>query len=127
MPGDQDVYLFREGTHGRLYSMLGCQLGHGAATFRVWAPNAARVAVIGEWNGWDAGAHPLVPRRDASGMWEGTVAGVARGDAYKYPHRHGAGRAKWRRPTRSHCSPRRRRRRRRAPGRSTTIGTTTRG
>ena len=84
MLGDQDVYLFREGTHGRLYSLLGCQLGRDAATFRVWAPNAARVSVIGEWNSWDAGAHPLAPRPDASGLWEGAVGGVKRGDAYKF-------------------------------------------
>jgi 1,4-alpha-glucan branching enzyme len=84
MLGDQDVYLFREGTHGRLYSVMGCQLGCRAAAFRVWAPNARRVSVIGAWNGWDAAADPLAPRADASGIWEGTVAAVARGDAYKF-------------------------------------------
>jgi 1,4-alpha-glucan branching enzyme len=84
MLGDQDVYLFREGTHGRLYSVMGCQLGRGGATFRVWAPNARRVSVIGAWNDWDAAADPLAPRADASGIWEGTVAAVTRGDAYKF-------------------------------------------
>ena len=84
MLGEQDIYLFREGTHGRLYSMLGCLLGDDGATFRVWAPNAARVSVIGAWNGWDALANPLAAREDGSGIWEATVPGVARGDAYKF-------------------------------------------
>ncbi|MEP7275361.1 MAG: 1,4-alpha-glucan branching protein GlgB [Betaproteobacteria bacterium] len=84
MLGEQDVYLFREGTHTRLYETMGCTLAAREATFRVWAPNASRVAVIGAFNDWDAGAHPLAPRADGSGVWEGTVRGVARGDPYKY-------------------------------------------
>ena len=84
MLGEQDVYLFREGTHGRLYRTLGCVLGERAATFGVWAPNASRVAVIGSFNGWNTAAHPLTARPDGSGIWEGTVPGVARGDTYKY-------------------------------------------
>ena len=82
--GEQDLYLFREGTHSRLYAEMGCQLGVAGATFRVWAPNASRVSVIGAWNGWDASANPLAPRGDASGIWEGTVAAVTRGDGYKF-------------------------------------------
>ncbi len=81
---EQDVYLFREGTHGRLYAAMGCVLGRDGATFRVWAPSASRVAVIGEFNGWDANAHPMVARADDSGIWEASVAGVQRGDAYKF-------------------------------------------
>ena len=53
---DQDIYLFREGTHSQLHSKLGCMLlPGGGAHFAVWAPNAAAVSVIGEWNGWRAG------------------------------------------------------------------------
>ncbi len=82
---DQDIYLFREGTHGRLYDRLGCHLeGAARAHFAVWAPNAAAVSVIGDWNGWNADAHPLSPRSDESGIWEGSVAGVQHGHAYKY-------------------------------------------
>src|SRR5215813_1276796 len=82
--GEQDVYLFREGTHDALYGVMGCVLGNDAATFRLWAPNASRVSVIGEWNGWNGDADPLAARSDHTGIWEGTVSGVARGQAYKY-------------------------------------------
>jgi 1,4-alpha-glucan branching enzyme len=81
---DQDIYLFREGTHGRMYERLGCRLDGAGAQFAVWAPNAAAVSVIGDWNGWNAEANPLSPRSDESGIWEGTVSGVQHGHAYKY-------------------------------------------
>jgi 1,4-alpha-glucan branching enzyme len=82
---DQDIYLFREGTHGRLYDRLGCRLeAAGGAHFAVWAPNAAAVSVIGDCNGWNADAGPLSPRSDESGIWEGSIAGVQHGQAYKY-------------------------------------------
>jgi 1,4-alpha-glucan branching enzyme len=81
---DHDVYLFKEGSHGRLYGKLGCGLREGGADFGVWAPNARRVAVMGEFNGWDPDAHPLAPRGDGCGIWEGFVPGVARGHAYKF-------------------------------------------
>ena len=82
--GEQDVYLFREGTHARLYDVLGCELQPGGARFRVWAPNASSVSVIGDWNGWNAASNPLAPRRDESGLWEAEVPGVQHGAAYKY-------------------------------------------
>jgi 1,4-alpha-glucan branching enzyme len=82
--GEQDVYLFREGTHASLHSIMGCMLDAQSAIFRVWAPNAASVSVIGEWNDWNAEADPLTERRDGTGMWEGRIRGVARGHAYKY-------------------------------------------
>ena len=82
---DQDIYLFREGTHSQLYSKLGCMLLPGAgAHFAVWAPNAAAVSVIGEWNGWRAGEDGLAPRADSSGIWEGAAQAVQHGHAYKY-------------------------------------------
>ena len=79
-----DSYLFREGTHGHLHSIMGCALGPDAATFRVWAPNASSVAVVGDFNSWSGGANPLQPRPDGSGVWEGSTAGISRGDAYKF-------------------------------------------
>jgi 1,4-alpha-glucan branching enzyme len=82
---DHDVYLFREGTHGRLYRHLGCQLGAAAgASFAVWAPNAQRVSVIGDFNGWDPSVHRLDARADGSGIWEGNVPAAQRGQTYKY-------------------------------------------
>ena len=84
MLGEQDVYLFREGTHGRLYTAMGCVLDPDGATFRVWAPNASRVAVIGAFNNWDDDAHQMTARADGCGIWEATIAGVKRGDAYKF-------------------------------------------
>ncbi|MEO8310078.1 MAG: 1,4-alpha-glucan branching protein GlgB [Caldimonas sp.] len=84
MPSEQAIYLFREGTNARVYDDLGCHLTDGAARFAVWAPNATAVAVIGAWSSWDAAAHPLTRRGDGSGIWEGNVAGVKRGDLYKF-------------------------------------------
>jgi 1,4-alpha-glucan branching enzyme len=83
---DQDIYLFREGTHGRLFNELGSHAtadGSGVR-FAVWAPNASAVSVIGDWNGWNADTHCLAPRGDESGIWEGTVPGVQHGQPYKY-------------------------------------------
>ncbi|HEX3912935.1 MAG TPA: 1,4-alpha-glucan branching protein GlgB [Steroidobacteraceae bacterium] len=83
---DQDIYLFREGTHGRLYDRLGARLaadGQGVH-FAVWAPNAVQVSAIGDWNGWNGDADRLTPRSDSSGIWEGTAPGARHGQAYKY-------------------------------------------
>ena len=86
---DQDIYHFREGTFVRAYEKLGAHLqpaaaGRVATHFAVWAPNAAAVSVVGDFNGWQRGRHALEPRADASGIWEGTLAGVGRGTLYKY-------------------------------------------
>ncbi len=81
---EHDIYLFREGTHAQLHERLGCQLGANGAHFAVWAPNARTVSVIGDFNGWDAAAHAMLPRWDSSGIWERFVAGVPAGAHYKY-------------------------------------------
>jgi 1,4-alpha-glucan branching enzyme len=84
---DQDLYLFNEGSHLRLYDRLGSHAmirdGVAGRFFAVWAPNARYVSVIGDFNGWSKEAHPLAPRGQ-SGIWEGFVAGVASGAGYKY-------------------------------------------
>jgi 1,4-alpha-glucan branching enzyme len=81
---DYDLYLFRQGSHHRLYDKLGAHARPGATRFAVWAPNAAAVSVIGDFNGWDADAHPLAARRDASGVWDGLADGAIPGQRYKY-------------------------------------------
>jgi 1,4-alpha-glucan branching enzyme len=84
---EEDLYLFNEGTHSRLSERLGAHPvtagGEDGVFFAVWAPDAEGVFVMGDFNGWDKASHPLRPRGQ-SGIWEGFVAGVARGTAYKY-------------------------------------------
>ncbi len=84
---DDDVYLFNEGNHFRLYEKLGAHLttvdGQEGVYFAVWAPNAEYVAVIGDWNNWDAGHSPLTARGN-SGIWEGFLPGVVKGACYKF-------------------------------------------
>jgi 1,4-alpha-glucan branching enzyme len=83
---EQDIYHFREGTYFRAYEGFGAHPDPtgGATHFAVWAPNADAVSVLGDFNGWSRGAHPLEPRWDSSGIWEGSVCGAARGALYKY-------------------------------------------
>lgn len=81
---EHDFYLLKEGTHCRLYDVLGCHLRDGGARVAVWAPNARQVSVIGDFNGWDPRAHPLGPRGDSSGIWEVEVPGLVHGGAYKF-------------------------------------------
>jgi 1,4-alpha-glucan branching enzyme len=85
---EYDVHLFREGNHFGLYRKLGSHLlsreGVDGVLFAVWAPNAESVSVVGDFNGWDPAAHPLKPREDSSGIWEGFVPGVGKGAVYKY-------------------------------------------
>ncbi|MGE0606277.1 MAG: 1,4-alpha-glucan branching protein GlgB [Pirellulales bacterium] len=84
---NDDIYLFNEGTHQRLYDKLGAHLveidGARGVHFSVWAPNANEVAVIGDFNGWNKGSHRL-SQRQSSGIWEGFVPGAAVGHRYKY-------------------------------------------
>jgi 1,4-alpha-glucan branching enzyme len=83
----EDVYLFNEGTNNRLYDRLGAHLsteeGIDGAHFAVWAPNAERVSVIGDFNNWDRNAAPLKPVGN-SGVWQGFFEGIGQGAHYKY-------------------------------------------
>src|SRR3979411_1680634 len=80
---DQDLFLFNEGSHFRLWDKLGSHPVKGGTRFAVWAPNAEWVSVIGDHNGWDGRSNPLQPR-GSSGIWEGFVPGVGPGAIYKY-------------------------------------------
>ncbi|MCX6693756.1 MAG: 1,4-alpha-glucan branching protein GlgB [Methanomicrobiales archaeon] len=85
---DYDIYLFREGNHCWMSAKLGshrtCEGGEEGFSFAVWAPNAAEVSVLGDFNGWDRERHPLTPRKDGSGIFSGFVPGVRSGALYKY-------------------------------------------
>lgn len=86
--GETDTYLFKQGTHTRLYECFGAhamQRGRQKGTyFAVWAPNAKRVAVRGDFNDYSTTTHPLKLREDDTGIWEGFITGVKAGLTYKY-------------------------------------------
>ena len=85
---DFDISLFKSGKHFKLYEKFGSHViefnGVIGTYFAVWAPNAQYVAVIGNFNGWNRGSHPLYVRWDASGVWEGFIPNVGDGETYKY-------------------------------------------
>ncbi len=90
---DYDINLFKSGKHYRLYEKLGAHLltleGTKGVYFAVWAPSAKSVSVIGDFNYWTDGEHPLQVRWDGSGIWEGFIPGVQKGTLYKYKiHSH---------------------------------------
>jgi len=84
---EDDLFLFNEGSHLRLYEKMGSHLvthdGVAGVYFAVWAPNARNVSVTGDFNGWNRNSHPLRPRGSA-GIWEGFVGGIGQGTKYKY-------------------------------------------
>ena len=84
---DDDLYLFGEGTHFRLYAKMGAHTtsidGQEGTYFATWAPNAQYVAVIGDWNNWHAGHNPMQMRGN-SGIWETFIPGVVKGACYKF-------------------------------------------
>ncbi len=85
--GALDDHLLVEGTHRALYERLGAHPlsldGVGGIHFAVWAPNAARVSLVGPFNAWDGRRHPMRKRID-SGLWEIFLPGLAAGAVYKY-------------------------------------------
>lgn len=85
--GEIDEYLLGEGTHGQLWRALGAHVaeheGAEGVHFAVWAPNARRVSVIGDFNGWDGRRH-VMRRRGETGVHEIFMPGLADGTVYKY-------------------------------------------
>lgn len=85
---DFDISLFRSGKHYKIYEKLGSHIvevdGQWGTYFAVWAPSARSVSVIGNFNGWNSKEHPLFPRWDSSGIWEGFIPKIGRGELYKY-------------------------------------------
>jgi 1,4-alpha-glucan branching enzyme len=90
--GDIDLHLFGEGRHERIYEKLGAHPvtheGKRGVSFAVWAPNANRVSVVGNFNGWDNAKHPMRPL-GSSGVWETFIPGLRDGELYKYAIRSG--------------------------------------
>lgn len=89
---DETIRNFQQGTCYDAYRYFGNKqlevLGVWGTYFAVWAPNATNVSVTGNFNHWDLEAHPLFVRLDQSGIWEGFIPHVERGEVYKY-HIHG--------------------------------------
>src|SRR5262249_52403012 len=83
---DYDLYLIGEGSDERLYDKLGAHLftfqGVKGVAFAVWAPNARRVSVVGDFNSWDDRTHPM--RLRSPGIWELFIPGIRAGALYKY-------------------------------------------
>ena len=80
---DLDLHLFNEGTHRRLWEMLGAHVvPDGGVQFAVWAPNASAVYALGDWNGWGDGT-PLEPQ-GSSGIWAGICPDAREGHCYKF-------------------------------------------
>ena len=81
-----DLYLLAEGTHYRAYEKLGAHLtekdGKRGVQFAVWAPNAKRVSIIGDFNNWNPNA--AIMRSSTAGIWEGFVPDIGQGASYKY-------------------------------------------
>jgi 1,4-alpha-glucan branching enzyme len=89
---EEDIRNFQQGTHYSLYKLFGAHetevLGKRGYYFAVWAPNATYISVIGNFNDWNNSTHPLYVRLEKSGIWEGFIPGLPKGEAYKY-HIHG--------------------------------------
>jgi 1,4-alpha-glucan branching enzyme len=89
---EEDIRNFQQGTHYSLYNLFGSHeievLGKKGYYFAVWAPNATYISVIGNFNDWNNSTHPLYVRLEKSGIWEGFIPGLPKGEAYKY-HIHG--------------------------------------
>ncbi|MFT3751184.1 MAG: 1,4-alpha-glucan branching protein GlgB [Agriterribacter sp.] len=89
---DEDVSNFQQGTHYNLYKFFGSRparvLNTDGYYFAVWAPNATFISVKGNFNDWDNESHPLYVRLDNSGIWEGFIPSMKKGEVYKY-HIHG--------------------------------------
>ena len=85
---DFDIALYQSGKHFRMYEKMGSHClelnNRKGVYFAVWAPNAKRVSVTGDFNGWNPDAHILLPRWDKSGIWEGFIPGIGHGAVYKY-------------------------------------------
>lgn len=79
---DLPLYLFHQGTNYKSYELLGSHTQGGSTVFRVWAPSAEAVSLVGGFNGWNPTASPMTKISD--GVWETSVPGLPRFESYKY-------------------------------------------
>ena len=83
---DLPIYLFKQGNNQEAYRYFGAHLceenGEAGAVFRVWAPHAKAVSIVGDFNSWTPGEHPMEKVTD--GIWERFVPGIKQFDVYKY-------------------------------------------
>jgi 1,4-alpha-glucan branching enzyme len=89
--GELDLHLFGEGTHRRLWELLGPQGlvvdAHGdshGVRFAVWAPNASLVSVVGDWNGWSPEPLKMIDASGPTGIWSGLAPAARTGQRYKF-------------------------------------------
>ena len=83
MEKSKEIYLFHQGTYYHAYNLMGCHVEDGGAWFRVWAPNAKEISVVGDFNGWNVEAHKMNKIQN-SGVWEIFVENTKQYDNYKY-------------------------------------------
>ncbi|MBO5345188.1 MAG: 1,4-alpha-glucan branching protein GlgB, partial [Clostridia bacterium] len=83
MEKSKEIYLFHQGTYYHAYNLLGCHPENGGAWFRVWAPNAKEISVVGDFNAWDA-SQSKMKKIQNTGVWEVFVQSVKQFDNYKY-------------------------------------------
>ena len=83
MNQDQGIYFFHQGTNYYSYKLMGAHFQDNGVIFRVWAPKARKVSVIGEFNYWDRYAHPM-KKINEQGIWEVFIPGVQEYNVYRY-------------------------------------------
>ena len=86
-PSDLPIYLFKQGNNCEAYRYFGAHIetraGESGVVFRVWAPHAAAISVVGDFNSWKPGSHPM-RKVDGDSVWELFIPGVKEYDVYKY-------------------------------------------
>ena len=86
-PSDLPIYLFKQGNNCEAYRYFGAHLetraGESGVVFRVWAPHAAAISVVGDFNSWKPGSHPM-RKVDGDSVWELFIPGVKEYDVFLY-------------------------------------------
>lgn len=81
---DVPLYLFHEGTNSHAYEYFGAHFEKRKTIFRVWAPHAKTVSVVGDFNGWDRASNTMIPLDNSGGVWTVEIANLKQFDTYKY-------------------------------------------